>query len=70
MTFHIEPWVGKILSPVVLLYPDGKRQEFRDGKELMQTIFPEPYTIEEIRVVKNMIELALKQPPPPDTTFF
>ena len=70
MTYHIEPWVGKILSPVILLYPDGKRQEFRDGKELMQTIFPEPYTIEEIRVVKNMIELILKQPPPPDTTFF
>ena len=42
MTYHIEPWAGKIESPVVLIYPDGKRQEFRYGKELMQTIFHEP----------------------------
>ena len=70
MTYHLEPWVGKILSPVVLIYPDGERRGYDSGKAVAEEIFQRPYIIMNISTAKDTIELSLIHPPHPDISFF
>lgn len=46
MTYHIEPWVEKIESPVVLAFTDGRRWEYADGISIKEQVFYEKYVIE------------------------
>lgn len=71
MTYHLEPWIKKIVSPIVLIYPDGERQDFHNGAEVAANIFSEPYRITTIHAIKNTIEISLQDASIPDTeTFF
>ena len=70
MTYHLEPWVRKIVSPVILIFPDGGRGEYGNGEMVVEEVFPQKYRIKEIRAAKDNTELVLESPPLPDTTFF
>ena len=70
MTYYLEPWIERISSPIVLIYPAGEKQEFQDGKETAGAIFSEPYVIASVHAVDGMVEIALHKAESPDTTFF
>ena len=60
MTYKLNPILDKILSPVVLILPEGKRVEFINGKEASEHIFNEKYKIVSIRAIKETVEIELK----------
>lgn len=71
MTYHLEPWIEKITSPVILLFPDGTRQKYEHGAAIAVKTFSEFYRITTICAVDNRIEIVLESNPLPDTpTFF
>ena len=59
MTYHLEPWIEKITSPVTLIYPDGERQEYRDGKEITNHAFAGKHKIGMVCAVDGKIEIEL-----------
>ena len=62
--------MGRFSSPVVLVMPDGKKREYKDGTELAEAVFDHRYVVGEIRAAENKIEIILKEPDMPDSTFF
>ena len=59
MTYHLEPWIEKIVSPVVLTFPDGKKQEYLNGKTIANTSFCQKYNLRLVRAVDNKMEIEL-----------
>ena len=70
MTYKLEPGLARISSPIVLVMPDGERIEFENGSEIVEAVFDHRYVVGEIRAVNNEIEIILKEPDMPDSTFF
>ena len=70
MTYKLEPGLARISSPIVLVMPDGEKREYRDGTELAEAVFDHRYVVGKIRAVNNEIEIILKEPDMPDSTFF
>ncbi len=61
MTYKLNPEIRKIISPVVLIFPNGDKQEFEDGKAATEAVFVHKYTITAIRVVNERIEVKLTE---------
>ena len=61
MTYKLNPAIEKIISPVVLLLPDGTRHTYENGKSVCEAVFEQRYTVKEIRAAENTVELTLEE---------
>ena len=61
MTYKLNPCVGKIKSPVVLVFPTGEEKHFAVGKDAAEADFDRHYTIAAIAAENNAILLALEE---------
>ena len=61
MTYKLPPDVEKILSPVVLLMPDGTKTRFGSGKEAVGSVFDRKVGIRSLRVAEDAIEIQLDE---------
>lgn len=59
MTYKLNPEIRKILSPVVLVFPDGTKQQYESGKASADAVFDYKYVISTMRAVNDIIELKL-----------
>lgn len=59
MTYKIDAFVSKFISPVIVILPDGNKLQFSDGKELSQKIFDRHYSIEMVSSVDNSLQIQL-----------
>lgn len=66
MTCKLNPEIRKILSPVVLVYPDGVKQTYADGKAAADAVFNHKYLISTVRAVDDIIELKLVEQEAPN----
>ena len=44
--------------------------EFESGEEIVEAVFEHMYVVGEIRAVNDEIEITLKEPDMPESTFF
>lgn len=59
MTNKLNPEIRKILSPVVLTYPDGTKQQYESGKAVADAVFDHKYEISILSAVNDIVELKL-----------
>ena len=59
MTYKLNPEIRKILSPVVLIFPDGTKQQYEDGDSAADAVFDHKYLISALRAVDDIIEIKL-----------
>ena len=55
MTYKIESGLGRIMSPITLLFPDWAKKEYKSGKKLCEMAFDRKYRVTEIRAVGDRI---------------
>lgn len=60
MTYKLDPSIEKIISPVILTYPNGWQQEFTDGKAVMEQNFSEKYSISSIRAKEHKVQIVIR----------
>ena len=70
MTYKLEPGLARITSPVFLLFPSGEKMEFENGEKACETVFDKRWKVTEMRAVNDEIEITLREPDIPDSTFF
>lgn len=61
MTYKLNPEIGKILSPIILVFPEGESVCYPDGEAVNDASFEKPYQITAIRAVDNSIEVTLEE---------
>ena len=61
MTYKLELGTGKIVSSVVLILPEGAKEEFASGTEVCEKSFDRKYVVEEICAVNSSIEITLSE---------
>ena len=66
MTYKLNPEIRKILSPVVLVFPEGSKQWYEDGKAATDAVFDHKYVIFTLRTVNDAIELKLVEQEAPN----
>ena len=66
MTYKLNPEIRKILSPVVLAFPDGTKQQYVDGNTVADDVFDHKYLISTVRAVDDIIELKLVEQEAPN----
>ena len=59
MPYKLNLEIRKILSPVVLAYPDGVKQQRVDGNAAADAVFNQKYVISTLRDIDDIIELKL-----------
>lgn len=59
MTYKLNPEIRKILSPVVLIFPDGMKQQYLDGNAATEAVFDRKYVVSTIRAEDDIIKLML-----------
>lgn len=60
MTYKIEPGLGRIMSPILLRFPDGHTASFSSGEEACRAVYDRKYHVVEMRAVENTIEIRLE----------
>ena len=61
MTYKLNPEIGKIQSPVILIFPDGERREYIDGAAVVEDVFDKMLLMELLRAVGNTVEIKLAE---------
>lgn len=61
MTYKLEPGLGRIKSPIVLIFPDGHREEYTSGSDVVEAVFEKKYQVVEIRAVENIVEIVVEE---------
>ena len=59
MTYKLNSEIRKINSPIVLIFPDGTKQQYESGKDAVNAVFDHNYTISALCAVNDIIELKL-----------
>lgn len=59
MTYKLNPVIRKIISPIVLIFPDGTKQQYEGGKAAADAVFGHKYVISTMHAVNDFIELKL-----------
>ena len=62
MTYKLNPEIGKIQSPVVIIFPGGERREYIDGAAVAEDVFDKGFIVESLRAVENTVEIKLTEP--------
>lgn len=76
MTYKIEPGLGRIMSPILLCFPDGHTANYSSGEEVCRAVYDRKYRVVEIRAVENAVEIRLEHTTTPminpigEETFF
>lgn len=61
MTYKLNPAIKKIVSPVVIVFEDGHRREFSDGKSAASAIFDKHYIVTCIKAINDVVELTITE---------
>ena len=61
MTYKLEPWIIRIVSPVEVVIPDGTRKKYINGSVAAADIFDRHYVVEKIEALGGVIVLKLKE---------
>lgn len=61
MTYKIELGLGRIMSPITLLFPDGAKKQYKSGKEVCEMVFDRNYRVTEIRAAGDRIEIRVEE---------
>lgn len=61
MTYKLEPGFGRIMSPVMLLFPDGHTAFFSSGEEACRAEYDRKYRVVEMRAVDNTVEIRVEE---------
>ena len=61
MTYKLEPWITRIVSPVEVVIPDGTRKKYINGSVAAADIFDRHYVVEKIEALGGEIVLTLKE---------
>lgn len=59
MTYKLNPEIRKILSPVVLIFPNGMKQQYTDGNAAAEAVFDHKYVVSTMCAEDGIIELKL-----------
>ncbi len=59
MTYKLELFPEKIISPVRLVLPNGDRQEYMNGKLISEQVFSENYWFLSIQSVGGKVETTV-----------
>jgi len=59
ITYKLNPEIRKILSPILLIFPDGTKQQYESGKAAVDAVFDHKYLISTLRAINDAIELKL-----------
>ena len=60
MTYKLEPGLGRIMSPILLRFPDGHTASFSSGEEACRAVYDRKYHVVEMRVAGHMVEIKLE----------
>ena len=66
MTYKLNPEIRKILSSVVLAFPDGTKEQYEDGKAAADAVFNHKFLISTASAVDDIIELKLVEQEAPN----
>ena len=61
MTYKLEPWITRIVSPVEVVILDGTRKKYINGIVAAADIFDRHYVVEKIEALGGVIVLTLKE---------
>ena len=61
MTYKLEPWITRIVSPVEVVLPDVTRKKYINGSAAGADIFDRHYVVEKIEALGGEIVLTLKE---------
>lgn len=61
MTNKLNPEIRKIVSPVILIFPNGDKREYVNGTKVAEDTFAFKYMISEMRAVNGRIEVKLTE---------
>ena len=61
MTYKLEPGLGRITSPITLLFPDGHTASFSSGEEACRAVYDRKYRVVEMRAVENTVEIRVEE---------
>ena len=59
MTYRLNPEIRKILSSIVLIFPDGAKQHYSDGTSAANAVFEHKYVVSTLRALDDVIEVEL-----------
>ena len=68
MKYKLEPGLGRILSSVCLIFPDGTRKSYPSGSQVVESVFDAAYKVASITARDNMIEIRLEERKMSDVT--
>lgn len=60
MTYKLEPGLVRIMSPILLRFPDGAKKEYQSGTEMREMAFDRKYRVTEIRAAGDRIEIRVE----------
>ena len=66
MTYKLNPEIRKILSPVMLVFPDGTKQRYESGEAVADAVFDHKYVVSALLAVDDIIELKLVEQEAPN----
>ena len=69
MTYKLNQFISKILSPTVLMFPNGDKIRYENGDLASSAPFKERYIIGSIEVVDESIVLNLETPETLESTW-
>lgn len=66
MTYKLEPGLGRIMSPILLCFPDGRTANYSSGEEACRAVYDRKYRVVEMRAVDNTVEIRVEEMPVPE----
>ena len=60
-TFRLEEGLGRIVSPITLIFPDHSKVSYKNGAELAEVAFDNAYKIKSIAAVDDEIGIILEE---------
>jgi len=61
MTYKLSSEIIKVSGPVRLIFPNGTKIDYHDGKSALSAEYDIPYCIQSISAEQNMIVVTLKE---------
>ena len=59
MTYKLNPELQKILSPVLLIFPNDATARYSSGQELVDAVFDHPYQVKSLRAKEATVVIEL-----------
>ena len=69
MTYKLNPRLEKIISPIVLIFPDGSKREYASGSAVAEAVFDRKYNIFSLCARESKVEITLEEVTAVDSTW-